>query len=158
MKKRFRQAGLSLQELLITMAVMGILAMVAVPTYIGAVDRYRVRGAAEQLFADLQYSKSEAIKRNDEVTLSVSSGNPWSYTVTTDSGTVLKTVSSDSFTGTTMNSNVASISFNPTRGTTGVAGTITFSGTSSLTASVIVSSIGRIRLTCQSNGGTATGC
>lgn len=156
MKTCFRQAGFTLQELVTAIAIIGILMAFAVPSFMDAMDRAWVKGAAEQLFADLQYTKSESIKRSAVVTLTATGGSPWSYTITTPDGTLLKTVSGADFRGTSLDNN-ASIGFNPVRGTTS-ATTLTFSGSGSLIVNVVISSLGRIRIECQTAGGSAKGC
>ncbi|MBY6188055.1 prepilin-type N-terminal cleavage/methylation domain-containing protein [Marinobacter hydrocarbonoclasticus] len=60
------QSGLTLLELMITVAVIAILVSVAVPSYQDISRSLTVRGAAFQLFETVHLGRSEALKRNSE--------------------------------------------------------------------------------------------
>lgn len=148
MTKR-EQTGITLVELLVSIAILSILLAWTFPSFQGSFARYRVNGAADGMHADMHFTKAEAIKRAIPVKLIITAGPPWSYCVTlTDCANgVLKTVNAVDFPGTTLTSTRSlplTISFNPLRGTTSQATTITFSGGNNR-ASVVLSSIGRIR-------------
>ncbi|MFC0254502.1 GspH/FimT family pseudopilin [Massilia consociata] len=64
-----RQRGVTLPELLAVLAIMAILASLAAPAYGSWVATMRGRGAATDLATSLSLARSEAIKRNGEVTL-----------------------------------------------------------------------------------------
>lgn len=61
--------GFTLVELMVAVAVVGILATVAVPSMVGFVNTSRLAGASEELTASLQLAKSEAVRRNRTVTV-----------------------------------------------------------------------------------------
>ena len=71
-----RARGFTLPELLAVVAVMAILATVAAPSFSGLIASQRAKGAASDMFASLLRTRSEAIKRNVEVTLAPS-GDSW---------------------------------------------------------------------------------
>jgi type IV fimbrial biogenesis protein FimT len=80
-----RQNGFTLIELLVTITVLGILLGVGVPALSELVANNRMISATNDLVASLQYARSEAIARNDEVTVCPAiseadgcSGNDWS--------------------------------------------------------------------------------
>ncbi len=65
-----RQGGFTAIELLVTISVVAILATLAAPSFNGLIDRWRVRGVAEDLTSTLYYARSEAIKRGGNVVIS----------------------------------------------------------------------------------------
>lgn len=75
-----KQAGFSLFELLVVIAVAGILAAMAVPAFTSQVAKRRLEGAAGELSADLQYARSQAVADNTNVTFASSGGTAYSIT------------------------------------------------------------------------------
>lgn len=149
MKTRLRQAGFTLPELLITIAILSILMAMAVPSLQDVIDRKRVQGATEGLYADMQFAKSEAVKRGISMRIVTTSGSPWSYCVTSSNCTtaadVLKTVAGADFPFTSLNVSTT-VTFNFQRGTA-TSRTLTFTGNNpSNTGQIVVSSLGRIKL------------
>lgn len=72
--------GFTLIELMITISVLIILLTVAVPSFRAFVQAQRVKTTAFDLFAAITYARSEALKRNGDVTLSAATGgwgNGW---------------------------------------------------------------------------------
>lgn len=57
-------------ELLVTIAIVGILAALAGPSFTPLIERWRVRQATEALESSLYYARSEAIRRGGGVALS----------------------------------------------------------------------------------------
>lgn len=60
--------GFTLVELMITVAVIGILAVVAVPAMTDMINNSRLRGQSEEVTAALQLARSEAVRRNQRIT------------------------------------------------------------------------------------------
>ena len=58
------QSGFTMLELLITVAIIGVAAGLAMPDLISFMANYRLKGAANQLYSDMQYTKINAIKQN----------------------------------------------------------------------------------------------
>mgnify|MGYP000459844496 CR=1 FL=1 len=74
------QHGFTLTEMAVTVAVLAILAALAVPSFQSTIDKRRLIGAAEQLYGDLQYARSEAIKGDQRVGVYFSTGTTsWCY-------------------------------------------------------------------------------
>lgn len=61
--------GFTLVELMVTLTVAAILAMIAVPSFRDTIRRNRVTSASNALLADLTYARGEAINRGQIVTL-----------------------------------------------------------------------------------------
>ncbi len=61
--------GFTLIELVVTVAVAGILAAIAVPSMTAFINASRLSGATEELTAGLQLARTEAVRRNRPVTL-----------------------------------------------------------------------------------------
>ena len=62
-----RPLGLTALELLVSLAILGILVSVAVPTYRNFVLEQRIRAASNALQLDLLAARSEAVQRNAQV-------------------------------------------------------------------------------------------
>ena len=53
-------------EIIIVMAVVGILAAIAVPNMIALMPRYRLKGAARQVMGDLMWARMQAVSQKNE--------------------------------------------------------------------------------------------
>lgn len=86
-----RETGFTLIELMVAIAVFGILLAIALPNFSEMIINQRVRSAASDVFATLIFARSEAIKRNAPVRV-VRSGTIWEagWTAQTSGGMVLK--------------------------------------------------------------------
>lgn len=68
--RRTRQvAGFTLVELMVTCAVIGILAVVGLPAMTWLINAGRLQGHASDISAALQLARSEAVRRNARVTV-----------------------------------------------------------------------------------------
>ena len=59
-----KHSGFTIVELIIVIALIGILAAFAVPNFIGWLPNYRLRSAAQDLYSNFQKAKLTAVKRN----------------------------------------------------------------------------------------------
>jgi type IV fimbrial biogenesis protein FimT len=62
-----RQAGFTLMEMLITIAVLAILVSLAIPSFRQFIQNNRLSSEANELVAAMQYGRSEALRRGAEV-------------------------------------------------------------------------------------------
>jgi type IV fimbrial biogenesis protein FimT len=69
-----RSRGFTLPELLAVVAILATLSAVAAPSFSGLIATIRGRSASSELYASLTRARSEAIKRNAEVTLAPAGG------------------------------------------------------------------------------------
>lgn len=68
-----RALGVTMVELMIVLAVLGVLLGIAVPSFASLIRDNRLATAANGLLGTLLYARSEAIKRSERVTACVSS-------------------------------------------------------------------------------------
>ena len=68
-----RQSGFSLVELMVTLAIVVVLTVLAVPSFQSMLLGRRVAAAADTLASDFRFARSEAIKRTNRVTICASS-------------------------------------------------------------------------------------
>ena len=66
---RQRHGGFTLVELMVTVAVIAILAVVATPSMSAMLNNSRVTAQAEEMVSSLQLARSEAVRRNARVTV-----------------------------------------------------------------------------------------
>lgn len=71
-----KHSGFTIVELLITMAIFGVLAAIAFPQMTGYSDNNRLVNQVNNLSANFQYARSEAIRRVRSVTIETLDGSP----------------------------------------------------------------------------------
>lgn len=64
---RMRQAGFTLVEMMVVVAVLSILAAIAVPNMQAMINSSRLTAQSNNLIAELQLARSEAVRRNQAV-------------------------------------------------------------------------------------------
>ena len=75
---RTRAPGFTIIELMIVLIIVAVLAAVAAPSMRDVVVRMRVKTAAGDLHTSLLFARSEAVKRNANITLSpIGGGSNW---------------------------------------------------------------------------------
>lgn len=149
--------GFTLIELMVTIAIMAIIAMMTAPALQEFVDRTRLKGATDRLYADMQFARSEAVKRNSSVSISFSTGSNWCYGISagsacncsTANSCNIKTVSHSEFSGIALDSATfasSATTFDPVRGTLSNAGLARLQSSGGKQTCVRMSVIGQVRL------------
>lgn len=70
-----KQQGFGLVEALIVVAILAILASLAFPSFNDTIERRRIQGATEKIYADMQFARSESIKTNNIIVMTFDVAN-----------------------------------------------------------------------------------
>lgn len=99
-QNKANQCGFTLVELMVGVAIMGVMATIAAPSFVEMIRGNTARSQANQLLAMMHYARSEAIKRQATVEVTISGVKGWKAEVKTD--TELLKVIDNTTTGTTV--------------------------------------------------------
>lgn len=150
--------GFTLVELMVVLAMIAILALIGIPSFSSMQDRNRIKGATEAILSDFRWARSEAIKRNESVTMDFTEGANWSYSIYVSSpSATIKRVSGSDWTDTiltaTFTNSTDILIFDPVRGIVEREGGGIQSGNmeissdnSSYTRKMIFTALGRSRI------------
>jgi type IV fimbrial biogenesis protein FimT len=156
-----KQRGVTMIEACITLAIAGILAGSALPSFKESLDKRKVEGFSSEVGTDLRYARSEAVARNTGVRVSFHQGCYVVHTgsrddcqcdgqgpaVCTGDAVAIKTVNTAAEGGVQIVSSVSSMRFDPTNGTTSPTGTVCTVPPSGRAVHHVVNIMGRVR-TC----------
>ena len=180
MRAKKNTAGLTLVELIIVISVTVILLTIVVPAFGDLVERNRLKAATETLYSDLQFAKTEAIKRNKRIRVNFKTSNAgatWCYGMkedagcdcTMDTGTnmchinnVLKVARSSDFPDVSLQTSITApgdrFTFESVRGImSSTFGKIILTSSGDKQTRVIVSRLGRIRNCSPEGNSNVTG-
>lgn len=167
-----KNKGFSAIELMVVVAIIGIVTSVAVPAFMNMLQRNRLKTVMQSFQDDLQFARTEAVKQSRNILInrtrtSTAVGN-WCYglstktacnctvTTTTDANYCeIKIVSGASFSTVSMFSATGNSTFNFRRGTIGANG-VTFN-TTKYAARVVFSDVGRVRICTPATADLPTG-
>lgn len=165
------QRGLTLIEVIATVAIAAVLATSAVSGFRDLLERRRIEGVAAELASDLQFVRSEAVARNQGVRISfgMTPGGASCYVIHTEPAGVcscsatspascaaparlIKAVQAPAGGKVLVQANVASMLYDPVRGTTSPAASIAVATAEGRGLRHVVNILGRVR-TCAPAGG-----
>ena len=158
--------GFTLLELLVVVSVLTVLMLIAVPSMQSMLTRNHLKAAAQSIAEDLQWTRSEAIKRNRILRVAFDVEH-WCYGVgdagaancncrlaPEDAGACsLKRRSGVDFPGIGLSATFAGTRFDPLRATSN-NGTLTLTATNGTSLKVVLSRLGRVRI-CSPAGAVA---
>jgi type IV fimbrial biogenesis protein FimT len=174
-----RNAGVTLVELLVTIAVLGILLATAAPSYTTMLEKRRLIAATEGVYAHLQFARSEAVKfGGSDVNLNVSikAATPWCLGISNDTSncdcntngacvygptgtTFERYLRSTEFSNVSISTTKSNAQIDRVRGSfANGGGSVTLASPSGLTTKVIFSKMGRVRICSDSNLGGYPSC
>uniref|UniRef100_UPI0040562AE1 GspH/FimT family pseudopilin n=1 Tax=Candidatus Electronema sp. TaxID=2698783 RepID=UPI0040562AE1 len=79
------EAGFSFAELMVVIAIIGILSATALPSLLGNLPEKRLKNAARNLYSDMQRARLQAVKENNPVEVTFNTGaKTYSYPVKQD--------------------------------------------------------------------------
>ena len=70
-----KNSGFTITELMVTIAVISILASLAIPNFVAWLPNYRLRSGAEEIHSTLQLARVRAIKQNATATVAFNIAN-----------------------------------------------------------------------------------
>ena len=149
--------GFTAIEMMIVVVIVAILTAIAVPNMLAMIRNQRIKTAAFDMFASLNFARSEAVKRNSAVTLTPTDAADWvkGWTITDANGNVLRTEGNRR--GTTINTlsvaeltvvGPATVVFARSGRLGGAAGTFNFSATSTAMTRCITVELSGRPITC----------
>ncbi|MFQ2223523.1 GspH/FimT family pseudopilin [Aeromonas enteropelogenes] len=168
-----RSAGFTMIELMIALALVALLLTVAIPSYQSLRQEQMVKAAAQAVYTDVMLLKSEAIKRNRNLSLIVfnSGASNWCYRIAIDgAGSCTgcsdtcssldgrKGADASEFAGVNLTTSYGGgkLTFSPRRGTM-PSGNITLSGNGA-SMKVMTSNLGRVSTCATTSLGGEVAC
>lgn len=73
------RAGFTLVEIMIVLAILGIIVVIAVSNFQGLNEKYRIEGETKQMFADLMDARGRAMQRNRSFFVQINANNYKTY-------------------------------------------------------------------------------
>ena len=137
--KRLNKAGFTLIELMIVIAIIGIVSAIAAPNFRTYMAERRLSGAARMVMSDLMAARQKAVTQNVNITVTFTSNHE--YSITNDAA--VRDIQRDYSDVTFTNSGAAV--FYPRGNATGTTVTLTSSKTGK-SKKVVVALTGRVKI------------
>lgn len=159
--------GFTLMELMLALAVMGILLGIALPAVNSWVASAKVKSAVSDLYSSIIKARSEALKRNRDIVVGPVAAWPDGWTVKLGATTLAQQQATSGVTivvlqrsGTTWSENTGSLTFKPTGRVDVAAEQIAFvvSAIGSGSRCVDISPSGRPSVRVDADGSTTNAC
>ena len=94
MSRQQDQVGFTILELMVVLTILVILTVITVPSFLTFIQEYHVTATGENLLYNLQYARSEAIKRNASIYVTFNTVDPWCYGISVTANCNCNTVGS----------------------------------------------------------------
>ena len=118
LRQIFRQRGFSLIELMVAVAIFGIVAIIALPNYREWIENSRIRNAAESIQNGLQKARAQAVLYNTPVKFVLGNNSAWTISCATATTTAPCNATIEDHKANDGGSSAISITPNPSTATT----------------------------------------
>jgi len=147
----FNKTGFTLIEMMIVLAIMGILSAIAVPNFRTYMAQRRLNGAAREVYGNLAATRTQSISENKWIALNID--NNHQYTMFRDNNKNGTVDTGESITTKDLHPTYHDVTFSTSSGTviifypngTGSTGTLGLTGSTG-SKSITISSAGRIKI------------
>lgn len=142
-----RSKGVTLIELMVTIIVLAILATIALPSFRDLAEKRRLINATEAFYADIQFARSEAVKRSRSLRINIADGCLTVADVSASPVLVLTSTCIALFPAISLEATGLPIDLDRVRGIPSpTGGSLVITSPSGLETRVIVSRFGRVRV------------